>query len=124
MAEVNSSILQCELSCDESSWCQVEHIICRNLSDGGQTEIQLRHGVTPKFAATVCKCSYGMSIAIVRATQTHIRGSRIPTGKMCNRLPHQWEDKAGLGLFRLWTSTAPTQEPPLQQLVHDAPSSI
>ena len=40
-----------------------------------------------------------MSIAIVRATHLCIRGSRIPTGKMCNRLP-QWEDKAGLGLFR------------------------
>jgi hypothetical protein len=40
-----------------------------------------------------------MSIAIVRATHPCIRGSRIPTGKMCNRLP-QWEDKAGLGLFR------------------------
>jgi hypothetical protein len=40
-----------------------------------------------------------MSIAIVRATHLCIRGSRIATGKMCNRLP-QWEDKAGLGLFR------------------------
>jgi hypothetical protein len=40
-----------------------------------------------------------MSIAIVRATHLCIRGSRIPTGKMSNRLP-QWEDKAGLGLFR------------------------
>jgi hypothetical protein len=47
-------------------------------------------------------CGYAnarMSIAIVRATHLCIRGSRIPTGKMCNRLP-QWEDKAGLGLFR------------------------
>jgi hypothetical protein len=40
-----------------------------------------------------------MSIAVVRATHLCIRGSRIPTGKMCNRLP-RWEDKAGLGLFR------------------------
>jgi hypothetical protein len=40
-----------------------------------------------------------MSIAIVRATHLYIRGSRVPTGKMCNRFP-QWEDKAGLGLFR------------------------
>jgi hypothetical protein len=40
-----------------------------------------------------------VSIAIVRATHLCIRGSRVPTGKMCNRLP-QWEDKAGLGLFR------------------------
>jgi hypothetical protein len=40
-----------------------------------------------------------MGIAIVRATHLCIRGSRIPTGKMCNRLP-QWEDKAGIGLFR------------------------
>jgi hypothetical protein len=47
-----------------------------------------------------------MSIAIVRATHLCIRGSRIPTGKMCNRLP-QWEDKAGLGLFRHYTSHAP-----------------
>jgi hypothetical protein len=47
-------------------------------------------------------CSYvsaRMSIAIVRATHLCIRGSRIPTAKMYNRLP-QWEDKAGLGLFR------------------------
>jgi hypothetical protein len=40
-----------------------------------------------------------MSIAIVRATNRCLRGSRIPTSKMSNRLP-QWEDKAGLGLFR------------------------
>jgi hypothetical protein len=40
-----------------------------------------------------------LSVAIVRATHLCIRGSRIPTGKMCNRLP-QWEDKAGIGLFR------------------------
>jgi hypothetical protein len=47
-------------------------------------------------------CGYAnarMSIAIVRATHLCIRGSRTPTGKTCNRLP-QWEDKAGLGLFR------------------------
>jgi hypothetical protein len=50
----------------------------------------------------VCGCVKNArmrSIAIVRATHLCIRGSRIPTGKMCNRLP-QWEDKAGLGLFR------------------------
>jgi hypothetical protein len=40
-----------------------------------------------------------MSIAICRATHLCLRGSRIPTGKMSNLLP-QWEDKAGLGLFR------------------------
>ena len=40
-----------------------------------------------------------MSIAVVRATHLCLRGSRIPTSKMSNRLP-QWEDKAGLGLFR------------------------
>ena len=39
-----------------------------------------------------------VSIAIVRATHLCIRGS-IPTSKMCNRRP-QWEDKAGIGLFR------------------------
>jgi hypothetical protein len=44
-----------------------------------------------------------MSIAIVRATHLCIRGSRIPTGKVCNRIP-QWEDKAGLGLLRLLKS--------------------
>jgi hypothetical protein len=47
-------------------------------------------------------CGYGnarMSIAIVRAAHLCIRGSRIPTGKMRNRLP-QWEENAGLGLFR------------------------
>ena len=40
-----------------------------------------------------------VSIAIVRAAHLCLRGSRIPTSKMCNRLP-QWENKAGLGLFR------------------------
>jgi hypothetical protein len=40
-----------------------------------------------------------MSIAIVRATHICLRGSRIPTSRMSNRRP-QWEDKAGLGLFR------------------------
>jgi hypothetical protein len=37
-----------------------------------------------------------MSIAIFRATHRCIRGSRIPTGKMCNRRLPQWEDKTGL----------------------------
>jgi hypothetical protein len=40
-----------------------------------------------------------MSIAIVRATHLCLRGSRIPTSQMSNRRP-QWEDRAGLGLFR------------------------
>ena len=40
-----------------------------------------------------------MSIAIVRATHLCLRGSRIPTSQMSNRRP-QWEDKAGLGLFK------------------------
>ena len=40
-----------------------------------------------------------MSIAIVRATHQCIRGSRVPTAHMSKRLP-QWEDKAGLSLFR------------------------
>jgi len=40
-----------------------------------------------------------MSIAIVRATHLCIRGSRVPTSRMSNRRP-QWEDKAGLSLFR------------------------
>ena len=44
-----------------------------------------------------------MSIAIVRATHFYLRGSRIPTSKMCNRLP-QWEDKAGPRLFRRYSS--------------------
>ena len=40
-----------------------------------------------------------MSIAIVRGSHLCLRGSRIPTSRMSNRLP-QWEDSAGLGLFR------------------------
>jgi hypothetical protein len=40
-----------------------------------------------------------ISIAIVRATHICLRGSRIPTSTMSNRRP-QWEDKAGLSLFR------------------------
>ena len=40
-----------------------------------------------------------MSIAIVQATHRCLRGSRIPAGRMSSKLP-QWEDKAGLGLFR------------------------
>ena len=40
-----------------------------------------------------------LSIAIVRATHHCLRGSRIPTSQMSDRRP-QWEDKAGLGLFR------------------------
>jgi hypothetical protein len=52
-----------------------------------------------KPCSEICGCvNARMSIAIVRATHLCIRGSRIPTGKMCNHLP-QWEDKAGLGLF-------------------------
>jgi hypothetical protein len=40
-----------------------------------------------------------MSFAVVRATHLCLCGSRIPTSKMSKRLPQQWEDKAGLGLF-------------------------
>jgi hypothetical protein len=46
-----------------------------------------------------------MSIAIVRATQICLRGSRIPTSTM--RRP-QWADKAGLSLFRSSTYTSGT----------------
>jgi hypothetical protein len=40
-----------------------------------------------------------MSIAIVRATHRCLRGSRVPTSRMSTFRP-QWEDNAGLGLFR------------------------
>ena len=40
-----------------------------------------------------------MSIAIVRAMHRCLWGSCIPAGRMSSKLP-QWEDKAGLGLFR------------------------
>jgi hypothetical protein len=40
-----------------------------------------------------------MSIAMVRATNLYLRGSRIPTSRISNRRP-QWEDKACLGLFQ------------------------
>jgi hypothetical protein len=40
-----------------------------------------------------------MSIAIVRATHICLRGSRVPSSQMSFRRP-QWEDKAGLSLFR------------------------
>ena len=40
-----------------------------------------------------------ISIAIVRATHLCLRGSRVPAAQMSNRRP-QWEDRAGLGLFR------------------------
>jgi hypothetical protein len=41
-----------------------------------------------------------MSIAIVRATHRCLRGSRVPTGKMSEKHFPQWEDRAGLSLFR------------------------
>lgn len=47
-------------------------------------------------------CAYvraRMSLAIARATHLCLRGSRIPAGQMSFRRP-QWEDQAGLGLFR------------------------
>ena len=47
-------------------------------------------------------CGYvkaSMSLAILRATHRCIRGSRIPTSRMSSDFP-QWEDQAGLGLFR------------------------
>jgi hypothetical protein len=43
-----------------------------------------------------------MSIAIVRATHICLRGCRIPSSKMSNRVP-LWEDKTGLSLFRNFT---------------------
>ncbi len=39
------------------------------------------------------------SVAICRATNRCLRGSRIPASQMSSRFP-QWEDQAGLGLFR------------------------
>ena len=40
-----------------------------------------------------------VSIAIVRGTHRCLRGSRVPTKRMSNRYP-QWEDGAGLSLFK------------------------
>jgi hypothetical protein len=40
-----------------------------------------------------------VSIAIIRATHLCLRGSRVATSRMSNHRP-QWEDKAGLSLFR------------------------
>jgi hypothetical protein len=55
---------------------------------------------TGKSYATVCGyVNAQMSIAIVRATHLCLRGSRVPTSQMSGRRP-QWEDGAGLGLFR------------------------
>jgi hypothetical protein len=39
-----------------------------------------------------------MSIAIVRATHLCLRGSRVPLSQISRR--PQWEDRAGLGLFK------------------------
>jgi len=39
-----------------------------------------------------------MSIALVRATNRCIRGSRIPVSNMSNRF--RWEEDAGLGLLK------------------------
>jgi hypothetical protein len=48
-----------------------------------------------------------LSIAIVRATNVCMRGSRIPAHKMSNKFP-TWEDGAGLALFeRLITIITP-----------------
>jgi hypothetical protein len=40
-----------------------------------------------------------VSIAIVRATHLCLRGSRVPISEMSSRRP-QWEDRAGLSLYR------------------------
>jgi hypothetical protein len=54
-----------------------------------------------KLYAEVCGyVNARMSIAIVRATHRCLHGSRIPTGKMSEKLFPQWEDQAGLSLFR------------------------
>jgi hypothetical protein len=47
----------------------------------------------------VCGYVNAQIIAVMRATHFCLCGSRIPTSKMSKCLP-QWEDKAGLGLFR------------------------
>jgi hypothetical protein len=54
-----------------------------------------------KSYSEVCGCVNGaqMSITIVRATHLCLQGSHVPTSQMCNRRP-QWEDKAGISLFR------------------------
>jgi hypothetical protein len=39
-----------------------------------------------------------MSVAIVRATHLCLRGSRVPLSQISRR--PQWEDRAGLGLFK------------------------
>jgi hypothetical protein len=63
-----------------------------------------------------------MSIAIVCATHLCLRGLRVSASKISRRF--QWEDSAGLGLFRsdyshkaridspILTLTRPTQHPP------------
>jgi hypothetical protein len=55
-----------------------------------------------KWYAEVCGYRYvnaRMSIAIVQATHLCLKGSRIPISHMSNRQP-QWEDNAGLSLFK------------------------
>jgi hypothetical protein len=76
-----------------------------------QANINLKHiSMKNRNILTICSqwenpyshvCGYvnaRMSIAIVRATHLCLRGSLIPTSQM-SRLP-QWEDTAGLSLFR------------------------
>jgi hypothetical protein len=55
-----------------------------------------------------------IAIAIVRAPHLCIRESCFPTSEMSHRLL-QWEDKAGLGLFRHQRSTDPTDPTPSPQ---------
>ena len=55
--------------------------------------------VDPYYPAVCGYVRARISLAIARATHLCLRGSRIPAGQMSHRRP-QWEDQAGLGLFR------------------------
>ena len=49
------------------------------------------------YSQTVSFVKTRFAISLVRAKNRCIRGSRIPTGIICNRV--DWDDGAGLGLY-------------------------
>ena len=49
------------------------------------------------YSQTVSFVKTRFAISLVRAKNRCIRGSRIPTGRICHRV--DWDDGAGLGLY-------------------------
>jgi hypothetical protein len=86
------------------TYCTIVHYSCDGLigREAGELLKRLSLRLADKwerpYSVVRGFVSARMSVAIVRATHLCLRGSRVPLSQISRR--PQWEDRAGLGLFK------------------------